>query len=100
MSRATPADFVSAMSMMTTSASSLFAIACATVAPTAPAPPTTVTFRFIDSPGGFAPPDPHRPVARGAPSPRSGGLAPLDSALLDSDLHVCDHRVGELGRLE
>src|SRR5689334_10033375 len=33
--------------MMTTSASSLSAIARATVAPTAPAPPTTVTFLFM-----------------------------------------------------
>src|ERR1044072_2286889 len=35
------------MSMMTTSASSLSATARATVAPTFPAPPTTVTFRFM-----------------------------------------------------
>src|SRR5258705_11562323 len=48
MSSATPAAFVSAMSMMTTSASSFSAIARATVAPTFPAPPTTVTLRFID----------------------------------------------------
>src|SRR5437762_5608247 len=47
MSSATPAAFWSAMSMMTTSASSLSAIARATVAPTLPAPPTTVTFLFI-----------------------------------------------------
>src|SRR6187455_1870451 len=47
MSSATPAAFVSAMSTTTTSASSLCAIARATVAPTFPAPPTTVTFRFI-----------------------------------------------------
>src|SRR4029453_4381716 len=47
MSSPTPAALVSAMSMMTTSASSLSAIARATVAPTLPAPPTTVTFRFI-----------------------------------------------------
>src|ERR671913_2228301 len=36
------------MSMMTTSASSLSAIALATVAPTFPAPPTTVTLRFMN----------------------------------------------------
>ena len=47
MSSATPLAFWSAMSMMTTSASSLSAMARATVAPTFPAPPTTVTFRFI-----------------------------------------------------
>src|SRR3954467_11004667 len=47
MSSATPFAFCSAMSMMTTSASSLSAMARATVAPTLPAPPTTVTFLFI-----------------------------------------------------
>src|SRR5260221_3055674 len=47
MSSATPFAFCSAMSMMTTSASSLSAIARATVAPTLPAPPTTVTLRFM-----------------------------------------------------
>src|ERR1700726_30447 len=49
MSSATPAAFWSAMSMMTTSASDLSATPRATVAPTFPAPPTTVTFRFIKS---------------------------------------------------
>src|SRR5215204_417595 len=48
MSSATPPAFWSAMSMMTTSASSLSAIARATVAPTLPAPPTTVTLRFMN----------------------------------------------------
>src|SRR5262245_44576529 len=48
MSSATPFAFWSAMSMMTTSASSLSAMARATVAPTLPAPPTTVTFRFME----------------------------------------------------
>ena len=47
MSSATPAAFCSAMSMMTTSASSFSAMARATVAPTLPAPPTTVTLRFM-----------------------------------------------------
>ena len=47
MSSPTPAAFDSAISMMTTSASSLSAMARATVAPTLPAPPTTVTLRFI-----------------------------------------------------
>src|SRR5688572_31420792 len=47
MSSATPAAFWSAMSMMTTSASSFSAIARATVMPTLPAPPTTVTLRFM-----------------------------------------------------
>src|SRR5437763_16707094 len=49
MSSAIPLAFCSAMSMMTTSASSLSATARATVAPTLPAPPTTVTFLFIDA---------------------------------------------------
>src|SRR5919204_265393 len=48
MSRPTPAAFDSAMSMMTTSASSFSAIWRATVAPTLPAPPTTVTLRFMN----------------------------------------------------
>src|SRR5437762_11951918 len=47
MSSATPAAFLSAMSMTTTSASCLSATPRATVAPTLPAPPTTVTLRFI-----------------------------------------------------
>src|SRR5688572_4623766 len=47
MSSAMPAAFSAAISMMTTSASSLTAMARATVAPTLPAPPTTVTLRFI-----------------------------------------------------
>src|SRR3954451_17654460 len=44
------------MSTTTTSASSLIAIPCATVAPTLP-PPTTVTFVFIENTSGaiFAP---------------------------------------------
>src|SRR6185503_271393 len=37
------------MSMITTSASSFSAIARATVMPTLPAPPTTVTLRFMNS---------------------------------------------------
>src|SRR5438270_3081490 len=40
------------MSTTTTSASSLSAIPCATVAPTLP-PPTTVTFVFIECPSGL-----------------------------------------------
>jgi hypothetical protein len=49
MSSATPAAFCSAMSMMTTSASDFSAIYRATVMPTLPAPPTTVTLRFMNS---------------------------------------------------
>src|ERR1700683_474965 len=48
MSRAMPAAFSAAISMMTTSANSLTAMARATVAPTLPAPPTTVTLRFME----------------------------------------------------
>src|SRR5258708_7990131 len=47
MSSASAFAFCSAMSMTSKSASSLSAIARATVAPTFPAPPTTVTLRFI-----------------------------------------------------
>src|SRR5207249_4603703 len=46
-SSAMPASFWSAMSMTTTSASCLSATPRATVAPTLPAPPTTVTLRFM-----------------------------------------------------
>src|SRR6478736_5491821 len=47
MSSATPAAFLSAISITTTSASCLSATPRATVAPTLPEPPTTVTLRFI-----------------------------------------------------
>src|SRR3979490_1120905 len=60
------------MSITTTSASCFSATPRATVAPTLPAPPTTVTFRFISAP---------------------------DSQRRAS-LHVFDHRVRELGRLQ
>src|SRR5687767_1809654 len=73
MSSATPCDFVSAMSMMTTSASSLSAMARATVAPTLPAPPTTVTFLFI---------------------------VEICLDLMLGRSHAGDHRVGELGRAD
>src|SRR5213079_436171 len=53
MSSATPAAFLSAMSITTTSASCLSATPRATVAPTLPAPPTTVTLRFIKHPYRF-----------------------------------------------
>src|SRR2546427_9510447 len=54
MSSATPAAFLSAMSITTTSASDLSATPRATVAPTLPAPPTTVTFRFMSAPSDDA----------------------------------------------
>src|SRR5438132_7853724 len=47
MSSATPAAFLSAISITTTSASCFSAMPRATVAPTLPAPPTTVTLRFM-----------------------------------------------------
>src|SRR3954453_20390219 len=73
MSSATPAAFLSAMSMTTTSASCLSATPRATVAPTFPAPPTTVTFRFLS--------------------------APLTLGCRVA-LHVLDNGVGELRRLQ
>src|SRR5439155_22204829 len=59
MSSATPAAFLSAISMTTTSASCLSATPRATVAPTLPAPPTTVTLRFIPAPSLIL--EPQRP---------------------------------------
>src|SRR5207344_3383817 len=50
MSKATPSAFFSAMSITTTSASCLSATPRATMAPTFPAPPTTVTLRFMSAP--------------------------------------------------
>src|SRR5688500_9037192 len=100
MSRPTPAALLSAMSMMTTSASSLSAIARATVAPTLPAPPTTVTFLFIVgclllqpdfSAPGFLP--------LKAEATESGRNA-RGFRLQAEDLHVCNDRVGELRRLD
>src|SRR4051812_23085360 len=95
MSSATPAAFWSAMSMMTTSASCLSATPRATVAPTLPAPPTTVTLRFIVA-----------PAAKNAKKGRDRkagvlrGLCGRDSALRSLRLHVRDNVVAELGRLQ
>src|SRR5262245_47207593 len=74
MSSATPAAFLSAISMTTTSASCFSAMPRVTVAPTFPAPPTTVILRFIP-------------------------LSPKRSAEAVA-LHVVDDRVGELRRLQ
>src|SRR5437870_12309487 len=69
MSSATPAAFLSAMSITTTSASCLSDTPRATVAPTLPAPPTTVTLRFINAPSqnGLSPRTaslPERPLSQ------------------------------------
>src|SRR5574342_319405 len=77
MSSAMPCAFSAAMSTITTSANSLTAIARATVAPTLPAPPTTVTLRFIR-------------------------VSPMTKRVLvrRTVSHVANHRGRELGRLE
>src|SRR6187401_1544031 len=76
MSSAMPAALSAAMSTMTTSASSLSAMQRATVAPTLPAPPTTVTLRFMLE-------APYRRWAMG-----------------NRPLHVPDNFVGELRALQ
>src|SRR5580765_7034894 len=94
MSSATPAAFLSAMSMTTTSASCLSATPRATVAPTFPAPPTTVTLRFISvswrcqNRDSVSPPlrTPWREI-------HCGGV-------LWQRLHIVDDGVGELRRLQ
>src|SRR4029077_852378 len=99
MSSATPAAFLSAMSITTTSASCLSAVPRATVAPTFPAPPTTVTLRFIVAP---------RVTTINA---ETAEPAELQIALYKKILrvprvlrclssHVRDDVVAELGRLE
>src|SRR3954464_8291634 len=92
MSSATPAAFLSAISITTTSASCLSATPRATVAPTFPAPPTTVTFRFISAPRSSV--VSCRPVSR----PRPGGEPNVNAE--NGELHVLDDRVGELRRLQ
>src|SRR3954466_12569910 len=92
MSSATPAAFLSAMSMTTTSASDLSATPRATVAPTLPAPPTTVTLRFISTPHN----DQHRnpQSTQNQPALRVRGFCVCTSS------HVLDDRVGERRRLQ
>src|SRR5476649_660503 len=94
MSSATPAAFLSAMSMTTTSASCFSATPRATVAPTFPAPPTTVTLRFILSLLS-------RRSTRNPRNPQktSGSACSACSALYVA-LHVLDNGVGELRRLQ
>src|ERR671910_2636669 len=86
MSSATPAALSLAMSMMTTSARLRSAMTRAAVMPTLPAPPTTVTLRFIR-------------VAFEV----SGRGQPVGSAALPHGRppsHVGNDGVGELRRLE
>src|SRR5438552_903946 len=82
MSSATPAAFLSAMSITTTSASCLSAMPRATVAPTLPAPPTTVTFRFIDRSWSSHIPD--------------DGIPELGRLQLRGALHLARQVVGDL----
>src|ERR1700716_3290936 len=84
MSRAIPVAFLSAMSMTTTSASDLSATPRATVAPTFPAPPTTVTFRFI----------------RCSSNKQTILLRVLSALRGKTSRHVFDDRVGKLRRLQ
>src|SRR5213592_4245252 len=97
MSSATPAAFLSAMSMTTTSASCLSATPRATVAPTFPAPPTTVTLRFIC----FSCHDDQRRT-RGNRREHSPcfSASSAGSALYVVVLHILDNGVGELRRLQ
>src|SRR6185436_1220230 len=79
------------MSMTTTSASCFSATPRATVAPTFPAPPTTVTFRFI----GLIPP------ASGFSLRASGNARSLKSGVWSlAPLHFFDYRVPELRRAD
>src|SRR5215471_10268409 len=90
MSSATPAAFWSAMSITTTSASCLSATPRATVAPTLPAPPTTVTLRFIRSP---------EPITKKV-SCFSCFRGLHVGAARERLLHMIDDCVPELGRLQ
>src|SRR5437016_3008851 len=87
MSSAMPDAFWSAISTTTTSASCFSATPRATVAPTFPAPPTTVTLRFIGShSSGFG--------------LQASGFGPrLESGAWSlTPLHVLDQQVPELRR--
>src|SRR5947207_9139150 len=105
MSSATPAAFWSAMSITTTSASDLSATPRATVAPTFPAPPTTVTFRFISSKllastGAYSTPSTQWTQRK---NPLRSFLSVLSVLCVRSTLessHVPDDRIGKLRRLQ
>src|SRR3954470_4900831 len=79
MSSAMPAAFCSAMSITTTSARFLSATPRATVAPTFPAPPTTVTLRFMSAPDSLL-------------------LCVLRDLCVVRSLHLLDNRVPEVRR--
>src|SRR5262245_54043962 len=105
MSSATPAAFWSAMSITTTSASDLSATPRATVAPTFPAPPTTVTFRFISSKLLASTGADSTPRTQWTQRKNPLGLTFVSfvSFVLESTLessHVPDNRIGELRRLQ
>src|SRR3954453_2727261 len=93
MSSATPAAFLSAISMTTTSASCLSATPRATVAPTFPAPPTTVTLRFICSPVTTINAEPSEPAEKVL-------ALRVQRVCVARDLHILDNRVGERRRLQ
>src|SRR5437899_7791842 len=113
MSSATPAAFLSAMSITTTSASCLSDTPRATVAPTLPAPPTTVTLRFISAPSS-------RATYHGGRGGRGGSTLPFNLLLraflrgfvsswlhfracasaVVAILHIRDNRVPELRRAQ
>src|SRR5436190_15792320 len=103
MSSAMPAALSLAISITTTSASSRSAIQRATADPTFPAPPTTVTLRFMSN----------TPIERNTGfglwalglHARKVSLSQIQARSLKPEacspkLHVLDHRVPELGRLE
>src|SRR5437762_14062298 len=100
MSSATPAAFLSAMSMTTTSASCLSASPRATVAPTLPAPPTTVTLRFISISWLKALHHGGHGGHRGTQLTKGLTSASFVSSVVESLLHVADDSVRELRRLQ
>src|SRR5258705_4912027 len=104
------------MSIRTTSASCFPATPRATVAPTFPAPPTTVTFRFISAPHPTRNAKPAKSAKRSfllssswcrrtqlplkPPREKIVGFCGLCGLCVPRPLHVFDHRVRELGRLQ
>src|SRR5262245_36212783 len=82
------------MSMTTTSASCLSATPRATVAPTLPAPPTTVTLRFMSAPSTA----PQETTKHETTKKTSCGFRVFGFRVFVS--HVVDDGVGELRRFE
>src|SRR6476620_9266542 len=99
-SSAIPAAFVSAISMTTTSASSLLATARATVAPTFPAPPTTVTFRFMPCPASEWLVHPCGRLSRAHYLHEFELLSLKTEHLHAEHLHARDDPIGEFGGLD